>query len=411
MAKRIYTDKQLELLRLWQQEELKRLTLLEGSVRSGKTWISLVLWSFWVASAPKEGRYLMAAKTLTSLRRNCLDLLEQLVGTANFTFSLPAKEGTLFGRKIYFEGANDARAENKIRGMTLYGAYCDELTLFPEDFFAMLLTRLSAPNAKLIATTNPDSPYHWVKEKYIDRAERGEIDMLTMKFLIDENTFLDADYIENQKKEHIGVFYDRFILGQWVVAEGLIYRLLADTPERFMIDRADVPPLRDVTVGEDFGGNKSGHAVVCSGINDGVLYFMRAAFKPAKGTTASELVDWSLAEFDACFKDIGVYFDVYADSAEQVLINSIGEKSRFKVYNSLKLPIVDRIRALNLLLATDRVRFVRGTTEELVKALSSAAWDEKSMADKRLDNGSYNNDIIDAAEYSFEYHIDRLVRT
>lgn len=68
-----------------------------------------------------------------------------------------AKEGVLFGRRVIFEGANDARSESKIRGMTLQGAYCDELTQFPEDFFAMLLSRLRVPGAKLIATTNPDS--------------------------------------------------------------------------------------------------------------------------------------------------------------------------------------------------------------------------------------------------------------
>lgn len=77
----------------------------------------------------------MVAKTLTSLRRNCLDLLQELIGTNHFTYSLSKKEGRLFGRLIYLEGVNDARAESKIRGMTLSGAYCDELTLFTEDFF------------------------------------------------------------------------------------------------------------------------------------------------------------------------------------------------------------------------------------------------------------------------------------
>ena len=76
---KVYSDKQLALLKLWQQDGLKRINLLEGSVRSGKTWISLVLWAFWVATMPKDGNYLMVAKTLTSLRRNCLDLLQDLV--------------------------------------------------------------------------------------------------------------------------------------------------------------------------------------------------------------------------------------------------------------------------------------------------------------------------------------------
>lgn len=217
----IYTAKQLQLMRIWQHKQLKRLNLLEGSVSSGKTWISLVLWGFWVATMPQDKLYLMCGKSLTTLKRNCLVLLEELFGTSNFTFSTSAKEAYLFGRRILLEGANDARSESKIRGLTLQGAYCDELTLFPKDFFVMLLSRLRVPGAKLIATTNPDSPEHWLKKEYIDRS--AELDMLVMRFLLDDNTTLDAQYVAAVKKEYTGVFYDRFILGEWAIAEGLIY--------------------------------------------------------------------------------------------------------------------------------------------------------------------------------------------
>lgn len=217
----IYTAKQLQLMWLWQHKRLKRLNLLEGSVSSGKTWISLVLWGFWVATMPQDKLYLMCGKSLTTLKRNCLVLLEELFGTSNFTFSTSAKEAYLFGRRILLEGANDARSESKIRGLTLQGAYCDELTLFPKDFFVMLLSRLRVPGAKLIATTNPDSPEHWLKKEYIDRS--AELDMLTMRFLLDDNTTLDPAYVAAVKKEYTGVFYDRFILGEWAIAEGLVY--------------------------------------------------------------------------------------------------------------------------------------------------------------------------------------------
>lgn len=216
-----YTPKQRALMGMWENGELRRINLLEGSVSSGKTWISLVLWAFWVASMPQERLYLMCAKSLTTLKRNCLILLQELVGERNFTFSIPAKEGVLFGRRILFEGANDARSESKIRGMTLQGAYCDELTQFPEDFFTMLLSRLRVAGAKLIATTNPDNPNHWLMRRYIERAD--ELDFLDVKFTIDDNTTLPPDYVENIKREYTGVFYDRFILGAWVVAEGLVY--------------------------------------------------------------------------------------------------------------------------------------------------------------------------------------------
>ncbi len=208
-------------MRLWQHNQLSRLNLLEGSVSSGKTWISLVLWAFWVKTMPQDGLYMMCAKSLTTLKRNCLLLLQDQVGESNFKFSLAAKEGFLFGRRVLLEGANDARSESKIRGLTLQGAYCDELTQFPEDFFAMLLSRLRMPGAKLFATTNPDSPMHWLKTNYIDRAD--ELDFLDVKFTIDDNTELDPDYVENIKREYVGVFYERFILGNWVIASGLVY--------------------------------------------------------------------------------------------------------------------------------------------------------------------------------------------
>lgn len=217
----IYTKKQRQLLGLWKRKQLRRINLLEGSVSSGKTWVSLVLWGFWVATMPADKLYLMCGKSLTTLKRNCLIPLEELFGRSNFQFSTSAKEAYLFGRRILLEGANDARSESKIRGLTLQGAYCDELTLFPKDFFVMLLSRLRVPGAKLIATTNPDSPEHWLKKEYIDR--RAELDMLVVRFLLDDNTTLDPQYVTAVKAEYTGVFYNRFILGEWCLAEGIVY--------------------------------------------------------------------------------------------------------------------------------------------------------------------------------------------
>lgn len=208
-------------MELWRTKKLQRINLLEGSVSSGKTWISLVCWGFWLTTMPQNQLYLMCGKSLTTLKRNCLIPLEAMFGQSNFSFSTSAKEAYLFGRRILLEGANDARSEGKIRGLTLQGAYCDELTLFPKDFFVMLLSRLRVPGAKLIATTNPDSPQHWLKREYIDRM--AELDMLTMRFLLEDNTTLDPQYVAAVKAEYTGVFYRRFILGEWCVAEGLIY--------------------------------------------------------------------------------------------------------------------------------------------------------------------------------------------
>ena len=94
--------------------EDKRINLLTGSVRSGKTYISLLKWAIFVGSMPESCEFLMTGKTVTSLKRNCLGLLQELVGD-NFTYTLSQKQGKLFGRTVWLEGANDDRAESKIR--------------------------------------------------------------------------------------------------------------------------------------------------------------------------------------------------------------------------------------------------------------------------------------------------------
>ena len=238
---------------LWQTNRLKRLNILEGSVSSGKTWISLVLWAFWVKTMPLDGLYMMCAKSLTTLKRNCLLPLQELVGESNFSFSISTKEGKLFGRKILLEGANDMRSEGKIRGLTLQGAYCDEITQFPEDFFAMLLSRLRKHGAKLFGTTNPDAPSHWLKKKYIDRA--NELDLLDMRFLLEDNTTLPEDYVENIKKEYTGVFYERFIRGLWTLAEGIIYPMYEDAlvDDYPRDERGEPLPVQEYMVSIDYG--------------------------------------------------------------------------------------------------------------------------------------------------------------
>lgn len=268
-------------MRLWQTNRLKRINLLEGSVSSGKTWISLVLWAFWVSQMPNspDSLYLMSARSLTTLKRNCLLPLQSLVGESNFTFSIPAKEGMLFGRKILLEGANDSQAETKIRGLTLQGAYCDEVTTLPKDFFTMLLSRLRRPGAKLIATTNPDSPGHWLKREYIDR--KDELSFLDVKFLLDDNTTLPPDYVENIKREYTGVFYERFIEGKWVLAEGLIYPMY-----RKALVKAPATPAERYVLSIDYGTQNAFAALVWGKYGavwyavDGYYYSGRTEGKP-----------------------------------------------------------------------------------------------------------------------------------
>lgn len=230
-----------------------RINIAYGSVRSGKTIVSLLRWLFIIATAPEGSGLLMAAKTERTLRRNILDLIAEIIPAEDYRLNSGLGECTIFGRKIYLVGANDERAENKIRGITLYAAYCDELTLFPESFVQMLLSRLSEPKAILLATTNPDSPYHFVKTNFLDRSDT--LNLKSWKFLLEDNNTLPSDYIQDLKAEYVpgSVWYKRYILGEFALAEGAVFPFLSDDPkDEFVI--SELP--KDLTswmVAVDYG--------------------------------------------------------------------------------------------------------------------------------------------------------------
>ncbi len=205
---------------------LKRLNIAEGSVRSGKTFATLFLWCRFVQSMPRASSFIMVGKNIHTLKRNVLKLLMLIAGPENFDYSLHTKEGQLYGRTIFLEGANDERAEGKIRGITLTGAYGDELTLWPKSFFDMLLSRLSDTGAKFIGTTNPDGRSHWLLRDYL---EKPELDLQRYRFRLDDNESLDPEYVKNLKKEYTGLQYKRFILGEWAIAAGAVYDMFDDS--------------------------------------------------------------------------------------------------------------------------------------------------------------------------------------
>lgn len=203
----------------------KRLNIWHGSVRAGKTVGTVWRWLDYIGRAP-AGDLLMSAKTMDSLKRNILTPMWDLVGD-ELQYYPGKREAKIWGRTIYTVGASDERSEGKIRGSTIAGALGDELTLWPESFFKMLLSRMSVTGAQFFGTTNPDNPRHWLKTDYLDRRVELNKDfpnhMGSFHFNIDDNPFLDPTYVQQLKAEYTGLWYKRFILGEWCVAEGAIY--------------------------------------------------------------------------------------------------------------------------------------------------------------------------------------------
>lgn len=397
-----FTEKQKDLFHDFKHEQLRRINLLDGSVRSGKTYSSLILWALWLAVRPQNERYLMVGKTLTTLKRNCLEPLQVLIGSDNMEFSLSSKSADIFGRTVDLEGAADSRSEEKIRGTTYSGAYVDEATLEPRDFFFMLLSRLSTDGAKLFATTNPDNPNHWLKTEIIDKPG---IDLYYKRFLLDDNTTLSPDYVRNLKLEYDGVYYQRFILGEWVAAEGAIYRLFADDPKRFI----GQPPekLFGVWIGMDFGGNGSAHAISVIGTDSAFSKLWLVDEYYRKEIIDPVTLEADFVEFIRAVKSKYRILGIHADSAEQVLIRglnmaSMRAKLGVEVLNAKKSSINDRIMFFQRMMGLDRF-LIDPKCKHSIEALQTARWDPKHVTeDVRLDDGIQNVDSLDAMEYAIE---------
>lgn len=401
----------------------KRINLLTGSVRSGKTYVSLLKWAIFVGSMPEGSEFLMTGKTLTSLKRNCLGLLQELVGNNNFTFSVSQKTAKLFGRTVWLEGANDERAESKIRGMTLAGAYVDELTQIPEDFYRMLLSRLSVKGARLYATTNPDAPSHWVKQDIIDN---DDIEKKVWSFTLDDNVILkkeNEEYFENLKKEYQsmgGVFYERFILGLWVLAEGLIYKQFANNTEMFLKDEAvdehgNKLNFLIISIGIDYGATKGETEFKATGITQLFKEAWTIGEMKLAGLYAPEEIYEAFIKF--YYEIVGEYGKVthaFGDygALGQVLTYGLNKRLQEKeiplfVQDCIKGQIIDRIYMDQMLFAQGRRKILR-KCKYLIEAYQQAVWDEKHE-DERLDDGTTPVDDLDASEYSMFPFYDKLM--
>lgn len=225
-------------------ESNARINIWQGSVRSGKSFSSILRFIKELRNGP-AGLVMIVGATRESIQRNVLEELCSLMG-----FPIPTPKSTqmvLFDRTIYFVGANDERAQKKIQGATLACAYVDEVSLIPSGFFKMLLSRLSVPGAKLFGTTNPDSPFHWLKTEFL---EKDNLNMASWHFQLPDNPSLDENYINSLKAEYQGLWYKRYIEGEWVLAEGTVYDFFKE--DEHVIDFAG-KRAQYYIVGVDYG--------------------------------------------------------------------------------------------------------------------------------------------------------------
>ena len=234
-----------------------KVKLSTGSIRSSKTTAQVLDWLRWLPDAP-PGPLAIVGKTRDTVGRNVLDVFDQMhPGVIDWRQGAPTCR--ILGRLHHVLGANDSKSESKVRGLTLAGALVDEVTLVPQDLWVTLLGRLSVGGAYLTGTTNPDSPFHWFKTQYLDRADY--LGWSVWHFTMRDNPGLSAEYIARMEREYTGLYYRRFITGEWVAAEGAIFDRW--DPDTMVVPWAEMPPMaRYVSVGIDYGTTNPTAAVL-----------------------------------------------------------------------------------------------------------------------------------------------------
>lgn len=221
-----------------------RFNIWVGAVRSGKTFSSIRKFIDRIKHGV-PGDAMIIGVNRGAIQRNILSPMYKILG-----FPAPSpvsNKATLFGRDIHFIGAPDISAVTTIQGSTLAYAYVDEATCIPEAFWKMLESRLSVPGAQLFATANPEGPLHYLKKDYIDRPDLHDI--ITWQFNLDDNPVLDETYKKAIKSSYTGVFYKRFILGEWAQATGSIF----DSWDNLNVYSKDYPSPSFYCAGIDYG--------------------------------------------------------------------------------------------------------------------------------------------------------------
>ncbi|MEV1202800.1 PBSX family phage terminase large subunit [Microbispora rosea] len=363
-----------------------RINLWDGSVRSSKTISSLVRWLKFVRTAP-PGPLLMVGKTERTLRRNILDPLVEMLGEHRCRVVAGSGELHLLGRKVYLVGANDERAQEKIRGLSLVGAYCDEVSTLPESFFVMLLTRLSIPGAALFGTTNPDGPQHWLKVGYLDRAalwldHNGQLNHSTagdalnlhrFSFQLADNPSLDPQYVADVSAEFTGLWRRRLILGEWCLAEGVVYE--SWDPGRHVV--TELPAMaRWLVLALDYGTTNPFHALLIGLGVDRRLYVAHEWRWDSRKQRGS-LTD---AEYSARLR---AWVEGLGIRPEYTVIDPSAASFRVQLHRDgwssvlADNDVVDGIRDVASLLATGRL-LVSDQCPELIAEIPAYAWDPKA---------------------------------
>lgn len=379
----------------------------------------------------------LLGKTQQAVKKNQCNVLADNFGK-DFRFDKSVKDGktkdaTLFKQYIHIIGLNDKSSESKFRGLSnIFCIVHDEAVLCSEEQFNAILSRLRATFTDeqkevfkefgikpcfYISSTNPDSPMHWLKKKI----DNGGFNKVVNWTTSDANWEGSHEYYDKLLKVYpVGSLdYNRYILGKWCAAEGVIFKTFIENKDKYIIDSIDKSKIGFIHAGLDVGGNKSGSSLVFTGfyknIKDGLVVIQSEKLIAKKGEIDPEILNnWVIEQFNIVYKKYNIAVaELSVDNAEQYIEagvrNALNKNSIYcvPVGDALKIKIMDRVKFIQRMFSLGMLH-IHNDCKTIIDSLSTIVYDPKKTFDAVLDNGTTDNDTFDAFCYSFEKQISRF---
>lgn len=357
------------------------MTILEGSIRSGKTWAMIPKILFMLCPYTVAGEKVLFGVTKETIYNNVLNDLFNFVGPKCYNYNRQTGQLWLSGSRWRVIGAKDEGSEKYIRGATVGVAYGDELVLIPKSFVEMMLGRMSPEGARFYGTTNPDTPFHWLYTEYITSESKHQANLIeVIKFSLKDNTSLSEETRQRYETQFKGVFKQRMIDGQWVVAEGAIYRdcyipeLIDYDDDSRPIGLGNSGGFVEMFISIDYGTTNP--MVFLHIIDDGNIYWVDDEYYWDSKVELRQKTDGQYAT------DLMEFREQHAPAGAVVIIDP--SAASFKAEMSLRgiwnteadNDVENGIRKVASLLAQSKIR-IHKRCRMLRLELQTYAWDEK----------------------------------
>ena len=363
--------------------------IADGAIRSGKTVCMSLAFIQWSMHSFNGQNFGMCGKTVGSFRRNVLSVLKQMLPARGYTIRDRRTDNLVVISRgstenyYYIFGGKDEGSQDLVQGITLAGILLDEIALMPESFVNQATGRCSVDGSKFWCNCNPAGPEHWFKKQWID--ERQKRNLLYLHFTMEDNLSLSEQIRARYRAMYTGIFYRRYILGQWCLAEGLVYEF---DPERHVTH--DLPECGEWYISCDYGTlNPFSAGLWCArdGVAVRVAEFYHSGREQQRQLTDEEY--YRAIEQLAGDRDIR---HIVVDPSAASFIACIRSHKRFSVRKA-KNDVMYGIRLTAMMLQAGVIKIGSGC-KDAIREFGLYRWDDKGEVDKPVKENDHAMDDI-----------------